>query len=177
MNLRFHRCTLADLEAVSKLSKSTFCTAFEAQNNPEDFKTYVEFAFDKKKLKQELLCVHSSFYFAYYNDILAGYFKTNESTAQTDLKIEEALEIERIYVTKDFQGKGLGHNMIQYIKQIAFAKEKRFLWLGVWEKNTKAIAFYQREGFIQFGTHPYSIGTDQQTDWLMRLDLLTLDKA
>lgn len=171
MQLLFKKCTMEDVEDLTQISKSTFITAFESVNNPKDFKDYIEFAFNKVKLREELQNTNASFYFVYLNQDLAAYFKLNEFDSQTDIKAPEGLEIERIYVHPDYQGRKIGSAMLQEIKKIAVKNAKEFLWLGVWEHNTGAVRFYERAGFTKFGTHPYYIGTDKQTDWLMRLSL------
>lgn len=98
----------------------------------------------------------------------------NEAAAQTDVHDEASLEIERIYVSQDFQGAGLGRLLMTYA--LDFAAEKRFayVWLGVWEKNARAIRFYERNGFRKFATHVFVMGDDAQTDWLMRKDLAAM---
>ena len=83
----------------------------------------------------------------------------------------DALELERIYIIKEFQGRKIGQKLLQRAMKIGFERNKAYLWLGVWEKNVDAIRFYQKHGFVKFGTHPYYIGNDKQTDWLMRYDL------
>ncbi len=172
MELRLEKCGLGRLDELVQLSKKTFVDAFENDNDPEDFKAYIEFAFDREKLKAELSSKDSYFFFAWVDNALAGYFKLNKNQNQTDIKLGESMELERIYVLEAFQGRKIGEWLLNNTKRIAFEEQKTFLWLGVWEKNTKAIAFYQRHGFVKFGTHPYYIGRDEQTDWLMRFDLI-----
>jgi ribosomal protein S18 acetylase RimI-like enzyme len=65
--------------------------------------------------------------------------------------------------------------MISEIRKMAGVKKKAYIWLGVWEHNTAAIRFYERLGFEKFAMHPYYIGKDRQTDWLMKMNLITLD--
>ena len=79
--------------------------------------------------------------------------------------------MERIYVVNTHQGKHIGTWMMQRIIEQAKNENKNYIWLGVWEHNTKAIDFYEKHGFVKFGTHSFTIGTDKQTDWLLRLDL------
>ncbi len=167
----FQKCTLLNLDQLVRISRKTFVDAFEKDNDPKDFRTYCDLAFDKNKLSQELKDPNTTFYFAYIDEHLAGYFKLNEHAAQTEIRSQEAIELERIYVLKTFQGKKTGQFMLKEALRIAFENEKTFLWLGVWEKNTDAIRFYQKHGFYKFDTHPYFIGKDKQTDWLMRYDL------
>ena len=156
---------------LSQISRETFVTAFASQNNPKDFKHYINKAFSMDTINSELNNIASHFYFAYYKNNLIGYFKLNEFDAQNELQEAQGIELERIYVINKFQGKGLGGQILQNIFKLAIKKEKLYIWLGVWELNKEAIRFYQEKGFIKFGTHPYYIGNDKQTDWLMRKEL------
>ncbi|WP_373518182.1 GNAT family N-acetyltransferase [Pricia sp.] len=174
MNLRLNPCTISDLGRLVAISRTTFTDAFEKDNDPEDFKAYIDFAFEECKLLGELKNPDTTFYFIYKYAYLVGYLKLNENDAQTDIRSEEGMELERIYVLQDFQGQHIGQWMLKEVKKIASHKQKTFLWLGVWEKNAKAIKFYQNHGFTKFGTHPYYIGKDKQTDWLMRLEVKSI---
>ncbi len=110
-------------------------------------------------------------HFVYDDETLIGYFKLNVEAAQTDVHDPKALEIERIYVLAEHQGKKVGAWMLLQIITKAKTLDKDYIWLGVWEHNPRAIKFYQGHGFIKFDEHPYFIGTDKQTDWLLRLKL------
>lgn len=171
MSISFQKCTVRNLKELQHISKETFIDAFEKQNNPQDFWEYVNHAFSEETLSKQLLQKGTAFYFAYSNSSLVGYFKINAGNAQSDVKDPESLELERIYVLKAYQGKQFGAKMLE--KAISIAKEMRlkYLWLGVWEHNTSAIRFYERFGFKKFGEHPYIIGNDVQTDWLMKLHI------
>ena len=171
MKLVLRQCKENDIDALVVLSKNTFTKAFEKDNHPDDFESYINIAFNKDTLLTQLLNQDSFFYFVYWENRLIGYLKINQHQAQTDLKSDECMELERIYIIDEFQGHGHGKLILDKLRKIGVQANKHFLWLGVWEKNVKAIRFYQRHGFIKFGTHPYYIGTDKQTDWLMRCDL------
>ncbi|UWX55051.1 GNAT family N-acetyltransferase [Maribacter litopenaei] len=158
------------MEVLMSVSRTTFSDAFQDQNNPDDFASYLEKAFSKEQLTLELENPQTQFYFVYLEGKLVAYFKLNCGDAQTDVKQEDCTELERIYVLKAFQGRQLGNQIVQWIKDKVESDKKSFMWLGVWEKNPRAIAFYERHGFYKFGSHPYYIGNDKQTDWLMRYD-------
>ena len=172
MVLKYRKCGLADLQKLVSISKRTFCDAFQKDNEPNDFQTYINKAFSTEQIASELDNSNSSFYFVYDNETLVAYFKLNDGETQTDLKLAESMELERIYVLQDFQGRHIGEQLLSRIKVLAKGANKNFLWLGVWENNLKAIQFYQRHGFYKFDTHPYYIGSDKQTDWMMRFDLI-----
>ncbi|WP_420321010.1 GNAT family N-acetyltransferase [Flagellimonas sp.] len=171
MKLKLQQCTLGDLQQLVKISKDTFVDAFEKDNDPRDFETYIQQAFSMEQLRLELENQNTQFFFVFLGQELIGYLKLNKEEAQSDIKDSESLELERIYVVQKFQGKGIGNWLLQQVIQIGQKQALAYIWLGVWEKNEAAIRFYQKHGFQKFGTHPYYIGKDKQTDWLMRLDL------
>ena len=171
MKLSHQLCTPEDLGLLTKLARKTFRDAFETHNNPNDFSVYMNTVLTEENLQKELLNPDSSFYFVKLGSTIVGYFKLNEHTAQTELNGSESLELERIYVKEEFQGKQIGNWILQQVVGLAGNKKKGFVWLGVWEHNTAAIKFYDRHGFVKFGEHPYFVGKDKQMDWLMRLDL------
>ncbi len=171
MALNFRECTHDDLDTLVNISRETFIAAFEKGNDPKDFQDYLRKAFHPDRMAAELNDANSLFYFVFEDEELVGYFKLNLSDSQTDIKDPSAMEIERIYVLGSHQGKQIGAWMVQQIMGLAKGMGKTFIWLGVWEHNPKAITFYQRHGFEKFAEHPYYIGTDKQTDWLLRLNL------
>lgn len=171
MRYQLRKCEISDLGELTRISRETFIAAFEKENNPEDFTSYIDSAFSKKKLLSELKQAGSHFYFAYLNKSLVAYLKLNVDDAQNEFQEPSGVELERIYVDAPYQGKNIGMWLLKELESIARQMGKRYIWLGVWEHNPKAIRFYERHGFIRFGTHPYYIGKDKQTDWLMRKDL------
>ncbi|WP_149273893.1 GNAT family N-acetyltransferase [Pareuzebyella sediminis] len=174
---RLQECTLDDLFLLAEIAKDTFTKAFEQENNPDDFNAYLNTAFSPSRLRAELSNINSDFYFILNGSDLVGYLKLNENEAQTDIKSSEAIELERLYIRHLFQGLQIGHWTLNEIKKIALRRRKKFIWLGVWEKNFRAIEFYRRHGFSKFGVHPYYVGNDKQTDWLMRFNVRVDDCA
>jgi len=94
----------------------------------------------------------------------------NWGAAQTELTDPTAFEIERIYVLKPYLGKGMGNFLMDAALEIAYKMKPSYVWLGVWEKNERAIRFYEKYGFKVFGSHLFSLGNDIQTDLLMKLE-------
>jgi len=171
MELVIRKINIGHLSQLQKIGKTTFAETFTEHNTKEDLDKYLEESFSNETLTAELTNPHSSFYFAEIEHNVVGYLNINFSASQTELKDNEALEIERIYVLQAFHGKKLGQAL--YEKAIQIAKEKKvyYLWLGVWEKNNKAIQFYKKNGFVQFDTHIFKLGNDEQTDIMMKLKL------
>ena len=89
------------------------------------------------------------------------------------LKDEKAFEIERIYVLKEFLGKQVGQALYNKALQLAKDRKATYLWLGVWENNARALAFYKKNELVEFDKHIFVLGEDKQTDILMKLNLLT----
>ena len=102
----FRQCTMKDLSVLQSFSRKTFFETFADVNTTENMTAYLDKAFAPEKLRMELSDTAAAFYFLYWNGSLAGYLKLNEAAAQTDIHDEQSLEIERIYVCKDFQGAG-----------------------------------------------------------------------
>ena len=130
---------------------------------------YLEEGFSEEKLTNELNDTNAEFYFAKLQGQVIGYLKLNFGESQTELKDEKALEIERIYVLKEFQGKSVGQ--LLYDQAIKIAKNKRvdYVWLGVWEENPRAISFYKKNGFVEFDKHIFRLGDDEQSDIMMKM--------
>ncbi len=166
------KCGMDDLATLCELSYTTYNETFGHMNTPSNMKAYLDKAFNRDKLQSELSDINSEFYFICSSEKLSGYLKLNEHLAQTDIHDPQSLEIERIYVKKESQGKGLGEILINEALRIAELRGKQYAWLGVWEQNDKAVLFYKNSGFYVAGTHSFVMGDDVQTDLIMRKDLL-----
>jgi ribosomal protein S18 acetylase RimI-like enzyme len=171
MKLLFRQCVPEDLPILQQFSRNTYYETFAHLNKPSVMDAYLEHAFAPDKLREELANAGSDFYFLYTDGDLSGYIKLNEGRAQTDFFDPNALEIERIYVKSDFHGKGQGSILMNKATDIAAMRDKAFVWLGVWEKNERAIAFYKKHGFYIGGTHSFFMGGEEQRDYVMRRDL------
>ena len=160
-----------EINELQKISKETFVEAFSNQNTEENMRKYLEENLSIQQLTNELLNSESSFYFARMDEKIIGYLKVNFGKAQTDFKEDDSIEIERVYVLSEFHGKDVGKKLLDKAIEISREKNAKSVWLGVWEKNYKAIRFYQKNGFLEFGKHPFILGDDIQTDILMKLKL------
>ena len=171
MKLTIRECIIEDLLTLRELSYKTYNDTFSNMNTPSNMKSYLEQAFDISKLREELSNRNSLFYFLYADEELAGYLKLNENIAQTVISDPQSIEIERIYVAKEFHGKGLGSILFKKAIDIASLHGRLSVRLGVWEHNEKALLFYKRNGFYFIGKHSFFMGDDEQTDFIMRKDL------
>lgn len=159
-----------DLSALVEMARTSFVEAFTAQNKPQNVKAYADEAFTEAQFGEEMEEPSSSFYIAEIEGRLVAYTKLNLIPAQTDVQDPESLEIARLYVLEEFHGMGIGTILIEKARHFAKINGKKYMWLGVWEKNLKALEFYEHKGFKIFGSHPFPFGDEVQTDWLMRLD-------
>lgn len=168
MKPHFRKASILDLNSLLHFAKATFITAYAHLNEPNDFQAYMDTAFHPDNFKKEMENPDSHFWLLEENNELIGYLKLNFGEVQTDLKEDDGMEIERIYVLNKLHGKGLGKLLINKAIEIAKEANMKYIWLGVWDINHKAIKFYEREGFEKFGTHVFPIGAEDQTDFLMR---------
>lgn len=169
--LHITRVTLSDLEKLQEICRMTFSETFAAENSPENMASYLEGVFSTERLTSEILNPESEFYFAWKDQRPLGYLKVNFGHAQNELQEANALEIERIYVLKASHGKNVGPILIEKALQIARDRKAAYVWLGVWENNHRALHFYRKNGFTEFGKHAFILGDDHQTDILMKHQL------
>lgn len=167
MTLTLESCTVEQIEQLIAISKETFYETFRADNTPENMANYLATAFTVEKMTKELNNPHSQFFFAMLDGEIAGYLKVNIDDAQTEKIPEAQLEVERIYIRKIFQKRGIGQLLMNNAIDIAQSKGYSAIWLGVWEKNPNAIRFYEKAGFIQTGSHSFYMGDEQQTDYIL----------
>ncbi len=168
--ITIERVKLTDINKLQEIGQSTFFEAFAEVNTEENMKNYLENSFSEEKLNLELTNEDSQFYFALVNGNVVAYLKINFGEAQSE-KMENALEIERIYVLKAFHGKGVAQALYQKAIDIAYEIQVGNVWLGVWEENYRALRFYEKNGFTAFGKHAFWLGDDEQTDLLMKKEL------
>ena len=171
MKVVFRKCTSDDLVALRKLALETFIDNYRHLNKADNFEAYLKKACGETQLLRELENPESDYYFVINREKIIGYFKLNTGNAQTENHSPDALEIERIYLLKAYQGKGLGRKMLNFTIDQAKARNKNMIWLGVWKKNEAAIEFYKKCGMVKFGEHIFQLGEDAQTDYLMKLEI------
>ncbi|MEH3114407.1 GNAT family N-acetyltransferase [Pedobacter terrae] len=170
MKISIEKVTTNDIQKLQEIGRSTFYEAFADVNTEDDMKDYLEKSFSEKKLKTELNNKDSQFYFARVDGSVVAYLKINFGQAQNE-KIDNAIEIERIYVLKAFHGKKVAQALYQKAIDIAYEQQAACIWLGVWEENHRALRFYDKNGFKAFGKHAFWLGNDKQTDLLMKKEL------
>jgi ribosomal protein S18 acetylase RimI-like enzyme len=168
MNFKIDQISKDSILQLQKISKQTFIETYSSANTNENMMRYVEEEFSLDKLEAEVEDKNSKFYFAKLGSQVVGYLKVNIGDAQTEKIKANTLEIQRIYVLKQYQVKGIGKSLYEQAIKIAKENKVDFVWLGVWEENPKAIRFYEKLGFEAFDKHVFKLGEDLQTDIMMK---------
>ena len=166
--MRIISLTVSDVSILRGIARDTFIETFSEANKAEDMERYLTENFSEEQLARELSNPDSFFYVAEVNGHVVGYLKLNTAHAQTEPRAANALEIERIYVLGSYHGGGVGQALYHHAMSVAEDRKASYVWLGVWEHNHRALRFYEKNGFIAFGTHIFQLGNDQQTDILMK---------
>ncbi len=169
--MKIRNVNIQDIEKLKGIGKRTFTETFSSDNSEENITEYLDNGFSTEKLKTELTDKNAEFYFAELKGRVIGYLKVNSGQSQTEIKDKNYLEIERIYVLKEYHGKKVGQLLYEKAIKIAKSKNAEYVWLGVWEKNPRAIKFYEKNGFVVFDKHIFKLGNDKQTDLMMKLKI------
>jgi len=171
MLISVREAALPDAELISRMATETFYETYSWYNTRQNMEQYTAQHFNPAKTKEELQAPDTYFFLAFINDRPTGYAKLRNVEHPEQLKGKKNLEIERIYVYKKFQGQKAGLALINKCMETGRKLMLDTIWLGVWEKNTRALAFYESVGFQKFGTHNFQLGNDAQNDHLVKYDL------
>ena len=134
-------------------------------------KNHLETAYSKNKLTRQIESPDSVTYIAYCDGVPSGYVQLNRGTMQTEKGYDGSLEIQRIYVLSSAKGKGIGSQFMKTAEEKAKEWNLSYIWLGVLEYNAPAIKFYKSKGYEPFSEHTFIVGSDRQTDILMKKTL------
>ena len=161
-----------DAALVADLSRRTFYESFAPFNTPENMRLYMDQQFTREMQMAEVGAPGRTFILAYVEDEPAGYVSMRISPEKpAGLGGENAIEIVQLYSEQRMIGKGVGPALMQASLHLAREQGYEWVWLGVWEHNHRAKAFYTKWGFERFGEHVFIVGLDAQTDWWMRKKL------
>jgi GNAT superfamily N-acetyltransferase len=166
--LNIRRARIEDANLLAELGAQTFAETFTEDNAPEDMAAYLAASFNIEQLTAELTDPLSTFFIAEIDGDAAGYAKIHSGEALDGVGGQKPIELVRLYVSRKWLGRGVGQALMQ--RCIDEARETGFLtiWLGVWERNSRALAFYRRWDFREVGEHIFQLGADPQRDILMQ---------
>jgi ribosomal protein S18 acetylase RimI-like enzyme len=165
INIRY--ATTDDAELIADLSRKTFYETFGHVNTKENMDKFMNEQFSREKLINEVTEPGNIFLLAFDGDTAVGYARMREGQKFAEFNDNDSLEIARIYAINTYIGIGVGQQLMRQCIFIAKELKKEIIWLGVWEKNPRAIAFYTKWGFEKFNEHEFLLGDDVQKDWLL----------
>ena len=163
--------TSSDAALVADLARRTFYESFARYNTEENMRLFLDHQFPRERQMAEVGAPGRTFLLAFIDEEPVGYASLRESEAPEGLTGEKGIEIVQLYSDERYIGKGVGPVLMQACLDFGRQQEKEWIWLGVWERNHRAIAFYTKWGFERFGEHIFLVGLDAQTDWWMRRKL------
>lgn len=165
------KATIEEAHLVAETGARLFRDAFGAQNKPEDMAHYLASAFSVEQITSELEDPDSVFLLATEGEKVVGYARMKKGDPPPCIQGENPVELVRIYVDQTCIGRGYGTSLMQRCLHEAIDKGHGSMWLGVWEKNQRALAFYERWGFEVKGSYTFMLGKDEQTDLLMEREI------
>jgi ribosomal protein S18 acetylase RimI-like enzyme len=170
MSVVITRASPEEAFEIADFSRRSFYESFADQNTAEDMEKFM-LRFSMETLMTEVSDQANTFFIARENDVLIGYVKLTTVEKLSEFEHIKEIEISRIYVDQQVLGKGTGKRLMQTALDFARDCDYQVAWLGVWEHNYAAQAFYQKFGFERFSEHIFMLGDDPQTDWLLKRDL------
>ena len=171
-NITFRQATSSDAALLADIGRRAFVGAFGADNTPEDMAAYLESAFSEEIQAAELAQEGCIFIIAESeNNEPIGYSRLQAGSTETCITGQRPVELVRFYMLPERIGKGTGSSLMQETLETARGRGYDVVWLGVWQKNARAIAFYEKWGFTIAGTHTFQLGSDTQHDWIMQRNL------
>ena len=168
---RIRKAEVSDADELARFASRTFSQAFGAQNTPEDRALYLAKAYGPAQQGAELRDPAWTTLLAEEGKSLAGYAQVRTGPAPSCVTGQAPIELYRFYVDSPWQGQGLARRLMAAVDEEALRRGARTLWLGVWERNARAQAFYRKCGFVDVGEQSFMVGTDRQRDRVMSRSL------
>ncbi len=164
--LTIRRATTDDSALLARLGTETYRDTFEADNSPENMQAYLNSAFSEQIQARELSEPGSIFLIAQMQDTPVGYARLTPGVPPTK-EGKRPVKIQRLYAASNRIGQGIGAGLMKSCLEIAQHHGHDLIWLGVWENNHRAIAFYTKWGFEIIGNQEFIMGDDHQNDLVM----------
>lgn len=159
--------TPRDARRLAQLAETTFRETFGAVNSAEDMDDHCRSSYGEPIQAREISDPSMTTLLCEDGERLIGYAQLRWSPAPTGVYASYPGEIQRLYVASDWHGKGVAQDLMNASFDVMRARRSDVVWLGVWERNPRAIAFYERLGFAAVGEHVFRVGNDPQRDVVM----------
>lgn len=169
--------TSADAGPLAQFAERTFRDAFGADNRPEDLELYISRTYNQGKQTLELNDPRLVTFLLEGDGVLAGFAQLRDGLPPPCVPGPSPLELWRFYVDRPWQGTGAAQTLMTAVESAAVERGAATLWLGVWERNGRAQAFYRKCGFVDVGSHSFMLGNDRQTDRIMARELFACRTA
>ncbi|HEX9921490.1 MAG TPA: GNAT family N-acetyltransferase [Anaerolineae bacterium] len=156
-----------DNKLLAELGAETFYDSFAVDNTPENVSAYLATSFSPEKQAAELADPNSKFLIAEIEGEVSGYARVKFGDAPPEITGQQPMEIARFYARKRWIGQGVGAQLMRSCLNEARNAGCDVVWLGVWEKNRRAITFYRKWGFVEVGAQTFRLGDDLQHDLIM----------
>jgi ribosomal protein S18 acetylase RimI-like enzyme len=157
------RATPQDAAALAELGERTFRDTFAADNHPDDLATYIAKTYGEPQQRLEIERADGITLLGEIDGVLVAFAQLRRAASP-----HGDVEIARFYVDKGHHGQGIAQALMQASEDAARELGGTMLWLGVWERNARAIAFYVKCGFRDVGSQAFLVGSDLQTDRVMQ---------
>ncbi len=166
-NLTFRKATIADTSTIVQIGAKTFKAAFGSYHTTEDMEQYLEANFNNEIIQSLIEQDTFNFMLGYERDKVFGYAMLREGIPPDCVSGLNPIELVRFYIIQDVIGLGYGSELMRACMKEARAIGHKSIWLDVWEKNERAIRFYEKWGFRIVGNAQYTIGNDVTNDYIM----------
>jgi len=166
-SLVIRHASVADAAALAQLAAQTFAETFAADNRPEDIEAHLRSAYGLAQQTAEIQDPEVTTLLAVHEGALVGFAQLRRKAAPACVDVEHPVELHRFYVLRSQHGTGLGARLMQAARTAAQELGGHHIWLGVWERNARALAFYRKAGFVEVGSHVFMVGSDPQTDLVL----------
>lgn len=167
LDLTIRRADPDDAEWLADFGARTFSEAFAAENEPEDLAAYLAASFSPARQAAELADPASTFLVAELGGRAVGYAKLRAGEPAQDVRGARPVNLVRLYVSAEWLGRGVGQALMRACMEEARQAGHQTVWLGVWERNERAQAFYRKWSFRAVGEHVFQLGSDPQRDIVM----------
>lgn len=174
-DINIHRGNKSDAVELAAFAARTFKEAFSADNNPENLRTHLANTYGQAQQAAELTDPLVLTILARLNGELVAYAQVRQSAPPPCVTHSAPIELHRLYVDQRAHGSGLASRLMQEIHRAARDLRGRYIWLGVWERNPRAIAFYKKERFVDVGSTFYMVGPDKQKDRVLVANVQSQD--
>ena len=165
--IAIRRATLDDAEVLARLAEGIFRDTFATADNRSDLDLYCAKSFGIEIQQQEILDANSVTLLAEMEDQPIGFAHILLQAPNVSVSANQPSELRRLYVEKEWHGRGVAKELMAHILSVVAHSGSDHIWLGVWEHNPRAIAFYQKHGFEVAGEHVFQFGNDPQRDLIM----------